>query len=110
MEELIKTSSPVIALVVLVALHLVVRVGQFLWTFKEKKDAITESGIEELSKAVRACTATIEKLECRIKSVEVMITDVNKIKVDLRRAYVAIRLITGDRWTQIRKIIMEEET
>lgn len=109
MEEILKDGGGLSAIVVVLCLHLVVKIGQFLWAFKEKKDAVTESGIEELSKAVRECTSTITKLECRIREIEQVSLNLDKMKVDIRRAYLAIRLVTGDKWGDIRKIIMEEE-
>jgi uncharacterized membrane protein affecting hemolysin expression len=107
--EFLKPGDGLSAIVVVLCLHLVVKIGQFLWAFKEKKDAVTESGIEELSKAVRECTSTIAALESRIRDIESVSNSIDKLRVDVRRAYLAIRLMAGDKWGDIRKIIMEEE-
>lgn len=97
------------AVSVLLALHFLVKVGEFLWHLKEKKDTVTETGIENLSAAVQLNTAASEKLEHRIKNLEHTISDVTKVKLDLRRLYIAVKNIAGDKWPVIRKEIMDEE-
>lgn len=77
------------AISVLMALHLVVAIGRFVWSFKEKKDAVTEAGIEELAAAMKSNTKAIEKLRQQVFS--------------------SIKLVAGDNWPAIRKSLLDEE-
>jgi hypothetical protein len=102
-------SNPVIAVAVLLALNIVVKCGDILWKIKERKDAVTEHGIEALSKAVDNNTEASKQLATRLQMVEAQLSGFNKLKLDMRRLYIAVKRIAGDKWGDIRKEIMEEE-
>lgn len=113
MKELIVnggTPGVLAAIVVMLGLHLLARLGEFLWKVKEKRDAITESGLDRLSTAVQQNTYAAQKLETRINALEHTISDISKFKLDLRRLYAAVKHLSGDQWSTIRKEIMDEET
>ena len=82
MEEILKgggATNILAAISIGIALNIVIRVGEFLWAIKEKKEKETDSGIE-------------------------------KIKTDLNRAYMALRILAGPiKWNQIRKAIRDDE-
>lgn len=108
MEKLLDPANGPIALITFLALHLVIKIVEFLWAFKEKKDLVTESGIEKLSQAVQQNTWASEKLEARIKQLEHTLGVVDKLQTDMRKAFIAIKSISGDNWPKIREEIMEE--
>lgn len=109
MEELAHatTANAFVAICVLLALNLVARVGEFLWKLKEKKDSATEKGIESLTLAVNLNTKAAEDLKDRIIALEGAVGDVTKVKLDIRRAFFAIKAIAGDNWPEIRKEMMD---
>ncbi len=112
MEKLFEAagaSSVLAAICVVLTLRLVADLGKFLWEFKEKKDAVTESSIKHLSTAVNLSTSATEKLENRMKALEHTISDITKFKTDLRRFYAALKLVAGDDWDVIRRKIMDDE-
>jgi len=111
MDELFKgTGGTLGAICVIVALQLVVRVGEFLWQLKEKKDRLTETGIERLSSTIQESTIAIQHLESKIKSLESTLGEFSKFKLDMRRLFTAVKRIAGSDWAEIRKEIMEDET
>jgi hypothetical protein len=108
LEGLELGSTPLSAIIVLLSLNIVVKVGQFLWDQKAKRDAVTETGIEELSKAVRDCTSSLQALQAKIEKIEPILRDVTKIKLDLRRVFFVLRNLAGEKWTAIRSQMLEE--
>jgi hypothetical protein len=112
MDKIIESGSVaglLAAITVMIGLNLVVEIGKTLWRIREKRDAVTESGIDKLSKAVDLNTAASQQLENRIKTLELTLTDISKIKIDLRRLYMAVKIMSGDSWETIRKKIMDDE-
>ncbi len=97
------------ALCVLLAGHLLFRVGEFLWRFKERKDAVTETGIDNLSQAVEKNTAVTEKLGARIEKLESTLSDVTKVKRDIHRMFMVVKAIAGENWDSILKRTIDEE-
>lgn len=111
MEKFIESGSVaglLAAMVVMLALQLVTKFGEIVLRSREKKDAVTESGIDKLSSAVQHNTFASEKLEQRIKALEHTFSDVTKVKVDMGRLYTAVKLLCGDEWPKIRKVIMDD--
>jgi len=107
MEKLLDASSlPTLVATgcVLVAMHLLMRVGEFLWRFKERKDQLTEKTIQSLARAVESNTLALAKIDADLKSL-----NLGKLKTDLRRAFHAVKLLAGDKWSPIRKEIMEDD-
>lgn len=113
MEELLysQKSVPVIlaSICVMITLHLLVKLGEFVWDLAKKKSELSEKSIEKLTAAMDTNTRAVETLNLRISEVEKDLGEVNKLKQDLRRFYSAIKILAGDKWAAIRKEIMEEE-
>jgi TRAP-type uncharacterized transport system substrate-binding protein len=76
-------------------------VGFLLWSIKANKDKVSEESIRELAKSTERNTKQIEEL---VKA----LSELPKLKLDMRRAFIAIREIAGDEWPAIRKEIMED--
>jgi hypothetical protein len=91
------------------ALHLLSRLFEFLWRMREKKDIAVAECIEKLSDAVRSSTAATEKLDGRIKALEVTLGAASKIRVDVRRLYAVVKILSGDRWETIKKAVTDDE-
>lgn len=101
-------SGAIVSLCVLLALHLVVKVGEFLWKMKEKRDSVSDATVDKLTIAVDKMTYSLETLQVRCGTLEKSISDIDKIKTDLRRAFTAVRLLAGEDWTKIRKELDED--
>lgn len=109
MEKLLESGNALTAIAVLLSLHFLKGLGEFLWKLREKRDAVTETGIEKLSAAVQDNTLAAQRLEHRIGAVEHTLADVAKTKLDLRRLFSAVKELAGEDWSKIRSVIMEIE-
>lgn len=85
MDALLDSHYGLPAICVLLSLQILFRTAEFLWGIVKKKNEISEKSIGEL-------TASIQKLS-----------------LDLRRVFAAVKIIAGDDWKEIRKAIMDEE-
>lgn len=88
METLFETKSIPAILVfiaVFVCFNFVKGAFEFYLDLQRKKDQASEASIKDLTHELK------------------------KFKVDLRRLYIAAKIMAGERWTQIRKEIMEDE-
>lgn len=86
----------------LLTIFVLVRVGEFLWSLREKKDSASEESIKNLTAAVQANTAAIEKIN-------LLLSDLPKMRLDLRRSFGALKNLAGDKWPQIREGMKEDE-
>lgn len=112
MDRLIEfggTPGLLAAITVMLACHLLFKIGDFLWKFKKEKDTVTERSITHLSSTMQHNTSAMENLESRIKTLEHTIADVTRFKSEIRRLYAAIKLIAGDEWAVIRQSIAEDD-
>lgn len=96
-----------VGLCVLISLNLFTKVGAFLWNMKQSKDKLTEEGVARLTRAVGVNTLTTEKNTQQIAELQKALTEIPKIKLDLRRSFAAMKILAGERWQEIRKDIME---
>lgn len=81
---------------------LLLKVAEFLLKFREKKDSTTDIAIHELTAGLSRNTQEIHKLN-------VFFSEYPKMKLDVRRLYLAIKIVSGDKWPAIRKEIMDED-
>lgn len=109
MEGILSLKYGIGGLCVLFTLSVFVRVGEFLWKIREKKETISESAIKDLTHAVQQNTAATQHLDRRLEKLEGMASDMPKFKTDMRRFYVAIKEVAGDKWPRIRDEIMKDE-
>ena len=88
MEALFETKS-VPAILVFIAIFVLANflkgAIEFILDLQRKKEQASEASIRELTHELK------------------------KFKVDLRRLYIAAKIMAGERWAQIRKEIMEDE-
>lgn len=109
MEHMFSLEYGVTGVVIMLAIHLLVKVGEFLWGLKEKKESASEQAVLELTKAVEDLTDSSKLLDVRIRSLESSLSELPKIKVDIRRFYTAVKIMSGEKWPDIRKQITEDD-
>jgi hypothetical protein len=102
MENLFDLKYGVAGVCVLLTLSLAIKMIEILLKVKEKKEALSDEALRELTKAARA-------LDSRIHHLEQTLSDLPKLKIDLRRIFMAAKLLSGEKWPDIRKQIMEED-
>lgn len=106
MEELINTKNGIAgliaSLVVIVALHLVWRVFEFIWGLLKKKQGATEKTLKDLVTAVELNTK-------ELKEIKRDMGDLPKLRLDLRRSFRAIKFMSGDKWSKVRSAMMGNE-
>lgn len=92
----------------ILTISVLVKVGEFLWKLREKKEALSESSVGKLTEAVEQNTFATKHLDLRLSSLEKSLSELPKFKTDIRRFYIAVKALAGDKWPEIRKAIMEE--
>lgn len=109
MEKMLSLEYGVGGACVLLTLMVLLKVGEFLWKLKEKKDSLSEAAIRDLTAAVESSTAATKHLDSRLQHLEKAIAEIPKFKTDIRRFYAAIKEVAGDKWPSIRDEIMKDE-
>lgn len=111
MEALLEAKSiPLLLILIVVFLCATFIKGlvEFLWKVREKKDSASESAINELTEVVKKNTLAMELLDRRLDKLEIVLSEIPKFKLDMRKYYSAIKILAGDKWPSIRKEIEEE--
>lgn len=107
--EFLKPEYGLAGICILLTISILVKVGEFLWKLREKKESASDEAVKSLILAVNKNTFAIEHLEGKFQGLEKTLSEFPKIKVDLRRYFQAMKLVSGDQWPEIRKQIMEDE-
>lgn len=97
------------SIVVVMGLHLLFKVGEFLWEMLKKKTEVSEKSIENLTGALQKTTEAVRRLDDRLVEIEKDLSQMPKIRLDLRRMFSAIKHLAGENWKEIREIIMEDQ-
>lgn len=112
MEALLDTKNGVASLLAsicaLLAFHLLFKVGEFLWEILKKKNEVSEQTFEKLTAALQVNTRAVHELKTQIHGIERDLSEIPKLKLDLKRLFSAVKTISGDKWPSIRREIMEE--
>lgn len=101
-------SGALVAACLLLSFNLLFGLVKFLWGMKEKNDRLSKKGIENLASAMERNTKAIEHLDTRIKSFEQTMAEFPKFKLDMRRLYLAVKAVAGDKWPKIREDMMRD--
>ncbi len=96
-------------LCVILTLSVFLKVGEFLWALREKKETLSESAIKDLTIAVQQNTAATQHLDRRLEKLEGVAAELPKFKTDIRRFYAAIKEVAGDKWPRIRDEILRDD-
>lgn len=108
MEHLFTLEYGIGGACVLLTLTILMKVGEFLWKLKEQKDHLSEATMQSLIRAVQENTGAMQLLEHRLRTLEANMSEVPKLKTDLRRFYAAVKEIAGERWPAIRDEIVKD--
>ncbi len=103
------SSTLLAGIAVMLCLHFVFKVGEFLWNMLKKKSELSDLSVEKLTTAINHGTNAIEKLEHELISLKKDMAQIPRFKHDLRRAFMAIRIISGEKWPKIREELMDIE-
>lgn len=96
------------AISIILALQLFFRVGEFLWKIVKDKHAITDTTMKKLTTAVYENTDTLKHLEGEIRRLESALSELPKLKTDMRRLFNAAKIMAGPDWSEIRDEIMKD--
>lgn len=91
-----------VSICVVLSLHLVFKLIEFLWKLREKKDLASETAITKL-------TETLDKTNFRLEKLESSLDGQVKLRRDVRRSFQAVKILSGDQWPTIMNKIVEEE-
>lgn len=95
------------------SLQLVMQVWKFIFGLAKKKYEVSEKAIIDMTSELKTNTRALEKVCTRMESVEedlvIVGRELPKVKVDIRRAFAAMKYMAGDDWSEIRKKLNEEE-
>lgn len=108
MAKLFSVQYGIGGICVLLTIMVLLEVGKFLWAIQAKKASLSEQAVLDLTKAVQANTVATQFLEQRLQHLEISMSELPKLKLDLRRFYTAIKTIAGDKWPNIRDEIMKD--
>ena len=81
---------------VILALHLVLKIGEVLWEVYRKKDELSAKNVESLK-------TTMLSVESRMIAIERDLNEVLKLRKDLKVYFEAVKLTAGARWPKISK-------
>lgn len=112
MDKLLNTDqnllSVLMGIVLMMSLNFLLNLGKVAWDFIRKKNEVSESNVKDLIKSMDSNTRAVEKLEHKMVGVERNLSELPKLKEDLRRLFSAIKVVAGEDWPDIRKEIMED--
>lgn len=101
------TSALLAGIVVVLCLHLLAKIGEFLFEMFKKKEETTEKNLERLTEALKANTELVQKLDSRITAIERDLNEVLKFRIDFRRLFSAVKFIAGDQWPEAKKAMKD---
>lgn len=103
-------------LVIILALHLVVHVGKFVFEIFKKRSELTEEtmknlvgSIDNLRNALAANIGATHTLEERMRSSENHMAEVANLKTDIRKLTAAIKSLAGEKWADLRKSLADDD-
>lgn len=111
MAELLETKSvPMLLILVVVFLcaGLIKGIIEFLWKIKQEKDSVSETVIKELTRTIHENTMATQHLDKRLSEVEQTFSELPKLKMDMRKFYAAVKILSGDKWSDIRREMEED--
>lgn len=111
METILETKS-IPAILILIAVFMCANfikgVLELVLKIRAQKDSASEASIKELTQAVNNNSVVTAHLDRRLGDVEKTYSELPKLKVDMRKFYSAIKVLSGERWSKIRKEIEED--
>lgn len=112
MEEILNSGHGVPAIlasiVLLLAFQLLLKVAEFGWEMIKKKDEVSQKSITKLTEALETNTRATQELKTQFLEMKDEISTLPQLRLDVRRAFRAIRMLAKDEWEEIRKSIMDD--
>ncbi len=108
MEDLFARHG-ILAIVVMLALHLVMRIVQFLFDILKKKNEQAEKNVTEISLALQQNTGAVRELRIQMGILERELGEIHKFKIDTKRLFSAVKIMAGPKWSQVRKAMEDDE-
>ncbi len=117
MEHLIDAQHGPVALlaglVIVLALHFLLKLGEFLWKMFLEKNRMRDQSISNLINMVAGNTTDLHRIQDRLSGLEKQshhMSEHAKIsEVNTRRIFAAIKKLSGKNWPTVRKHILEDD-
>lgn len=113
MEHLLDSEHGPIALiaslVVILALHLAMKAGKIVFEIVKKKTELTDKNIENLVTALALNTQALHRVEQRIASLEMELSSISILRLEVSRAIAAIKILSGEKWGAILESIKTDD-
>lgn len=75
--------------------------AKFIWDILKSKN-------KESTEAIKYNTMAVKDLTCAIDKMKEQLAEIPKLKTDIKRSFLAHKIQAGDKWSEIRKEIMED--
>lgn len=75
--------------------------AKFIWDVLKSKN-------KESSDAIKYNTIAVKELTLAIDKMKEQLAEIPKLKTDMKRSFLAHKILAGDKWSEIRKEIMED--
>lgn len=112
MEEILNSGHGVPAIlasiVILLAFQLFLKLGEIAWEMLKKKDEVSQKSITKLTEALETNTKATQELKMQFAEMKDEISTLPQLRLDVRRAFRALRMLAGDEWEEIKKAIMDD--
>lgn len=108
MESLFESQHGVAAIVIMLGLHLLAKVGEFLFELFKKKEDGSEKQISKLDLALTQNTQAVRELRIQVQLLERELMEVHKFKADSQKLFSAIKIMAGKQWPRVRKAMEED--
>jgi hypothetical protein len=97
-----------VGIIVLLALNLIMRIGEFVFKLIEKKSHGTDTQIKEITMALTQNTDAVREVRVHLSVIQQELLEVKKFKSDSDMLFTAIKVIAGEKWPEVRKAIQED--
>lgn len=94
-----------VGLIVILALHLVMKVGELIWDIIKDKNKDSKTEITEISMALRQNTDAVRELRVQISVLQQELVELQKLKIDTSKLFSAVKIMSGKRWPNLRKAV-----
>ncbi len=96
------------SVVVMLALHLVAKIGEFLFDLLKKKEHGSERQVAGIELSLTQNTQAVRELRMQVQLLERELIEVHKFKADSQKLFSAIKIIAGAKWPRVRKAMEED--
>lgn len=96
------------SIAVVLALHLFVQLGKFVFELMKSKSRATDEQLLDLSSALQQNTGAIGQLSTDFRRLERELGEIGKYRMDTQKLFSAVKIVAGDRWPEIRKAMEDD--